>query len=726
MPLSANAEVILNLVMDADERTAGMMPGWDIELARQKMLFFTLPKDFGEDFGDVCKALDAKLATNSSALYERAISFMLGIAESLVSPVELDHNLTSKRLHGDGGLAGDLVGRIADAAGHLAQRWADADKDAFARVTALIKLEDTAANKGDNLFGGWARKWETETDRDPYANSDDYLACFGQLYQRGMYYPDLYFAREKGKTKTQFFNDYGMQAARCRRMGSLGGTTNPAIAVLGEDDMSGKGNIWGSAATDYILRFPNKWHEVRKVIAKEQVAAGEADDWGAVKFTEWVVVDAMLGLRSVFLLRGLGRVAFQLRPDWHADERKLTYAGGQIYDLLCDRVKVFDDILLDGADDAYREAAAPRVGKSNNHFKIACTGQAALDTVRSFNAGCSAAYPDAVKERMFTNVTLSYEVPQMYAASMATENGIRDYEKRTGEKVDDGEGGSVVTSMIGRFNDAIRDYRVKAILAALPSDSPFKTLDPASIKKLTDPAINDQQLIAAAHVNGIDFRPESEEDAIDRAGTLCTKRVTMLLEKELSNQPSTLSSPQDENQPSTLSSPQDADQPSTLSSPQGADQPTALSSPQDENQPSTLSSPQSGRIEGRGGVRTRLLTASKRNFFQNTELLDVPFSTDFGNIQRMYMDVMPLEIENWKTIYSDMDANGYPTPGTIWAKRHETLSRIWPDWGKCFDTPEGVAPSEYETAIYVAPTLKQFIGMWNDNIARAKAAAENA
>ena len=91
-----------------------------------------------------------------------------------------------------------------------------------------------------------------------------------------------------------------------------------------------------------------------------------------------------------------------------------------------------------------------------------------LNTVRSFNAGYSEAYPDAVKERMFTNVTLSYEVPQMYAASMATENGIRDYEKRTGEKVDDGEGGSVVTSMIGRFNDAIRDYRVKAILAALP------------------------------------------------------------------------------------------------------------------------------------------------------------------------------------------------------------------------------------------------------------------
>lgn len=686
MPLSANAEVILNLVVDADERTAGMMPGWDIELARQKMLFFTSPKEFARDFDGVCKALDAKFAKGSSAMHERAISFMLGIAESLLSPVELDHNLISKRMHGDGVLAEDVVGRIADSAADQAHDWASQDSGALLRVTALIKLEDMAANKGDNLFGGWALKWKAETARDPYANSDDYLACFSGLYKRGMYYPDLYFAREEGKTKTQFFNDYGMQAARCRRMGSLGGTTNPAIAVLGEDDISGKANIWGQNTTDYILGFANKWHEVRKVIAKEQIAKGEADDWGAVKFTEWVVVDAMLGLRSVFLLRGLGRVAFQLRPDWHDDERKLTYAGGEIHAILCDRVRVFDDILLDGADDAYAKAAASRVGKSNNHFKIACTGQAALNTVHSFNAGYSKAYPDAVKERLFTNVTLSYEVPQMYAASMATENGIRDYEKRTGEKVDDGEGGSVVTSMIGRFNDAIRDYRVRAILAALPDDSKFKALDPTSVKKLSDPSVNNAELIAAAHVNGIDFRPEAEENAIDRAGTLCTKRVVMLLEKALSILSPSKDSP---------------------SSSKNEDDPPALS----------ILSPSKD-------VRTRLLTASKRNFFQNTELLDVPFSTDFGNIQRMYLDVMPLEIENWKTIYSDMDANGYPTPGTIWAKRADTLSRIWPDWGMCFDSPEGVAPSEYETAIYVAPTLKQFIGMWNENIARAKAAAE--
>ncbi|MCE5322582.1 hypothetical protein LLG46_04605 [bacterium] len=648
-----SAEVALNLVMDADDRTEGMMAGWDIELARQKMLFFTTPDEFSAVYEGVVRPLNAKFPASGSALKTRAISFMLGIAESLLSPIELHHNLCSDKLFGCSKMSDDDVARYRKASADLVRDWAKQDKNAFLSVTKLIKVEDMAANKGDNLFAAWALKWQDENGRDPYASVDDYLTCFGALYQRGMYYPDLYFAREDGKTKTQFFNDYGMQALRCRRMGSLGGTTNPAIALGGEDDMSGISNIWGKTTTDFICSVPNKWHNVRKLIAAEQVEKSEADDWGATKFTEWVVVDAMLGLRSIFLLRGLGRVAFQLRPDWHNDEKKLTYAGGEIYDILCSRVKIFDDILLDGADEKYKQIAKPRVGVSNNHFKVACTGQACLNVVRSFNSGHSENYPDALKHRMFTNVTLSYEVSQMYAASMATENGIRDYEKRAGEKVDDGEGGSVITSMIGRFNDAIRDYRVKSLIAALPGSSKFKSIEPASVKKLTDASVNNAEFVAEAKAAGIDFDPTSEEDAIDRAGTLCTKRVVMLLEKN------------------------------------------------------------------EGLKRTRILTASKRNFFQNTELLDVPFSTDFGNIQRMYLNVMPLEVTDWKTLYEDMGENGYPKPGSIWAKRSETLTKIWPDWTKVFEVAT-VKPEEYEGAIYVQPTLKQFIGMWNENIARAK------
>jgi len=657
--MTTHKDAILNLVCDRDERTKGMMPGWDIELALQKALFFTPPTDFPSMLELILSSLDREFSAGDSKLRERIVTFVLGLAESLSSPVELDHNLSRTQFHGKNALSRDRANELRTVASNQVKRWFDQDRETFLSVTARIKAEDLAANKGDNLFAGWAKKWESENGRDPYANPTDYLSCFSALYQPGMYYPDLYFAREEGKTKTQFFNDYGLQAARCRRMGSLGGTTNPVIAVAGEDDMSGIGCIWGGDATQFIRQFPNKWHEVRRLIAREQINGGHPDDWAATRFTEWVVVDAMLGLRSVFLLRGLGRVAFQLRPDWHDDEEKLTYAGGEIYARLCQRVKLFDDILLDGADGFYVELAKPRIGKSNNHFKIACTGQAALNVIRNFNAGYSPKYPDALRERMFTNTTLSYEVSQMYAAQVATDEGIADYERRTGEKVDDGEGGSVVTSMIGRFNDAIRDYRVKTLLNSLPEDSKFKSIDPASIKKLTDPAINNPEFIASVRVLGIDFDPMAEEDAIDRAGTLCTKRVVILLEKE------------------------------------------------------------------RGLKRTRILTASKRNFFQNTELLDVPFSTDFGNIQRMYLDLMPLRIENWKTLYEGMDENGYPIPGTIWAKRAEILAKIWPDWSRVFEK-DGVKPEEYGTAIYVVPTLKQFIAMWNENVARARKFAEEA
>jgi hypothetical protein len=120
----------------------------------------------------------------------------------------------------------------------------------------------------------------------------------------------------------------------------------------------------------------------------------------------------------------------------------------------------------------------------------------------------------------------------------------------------------------------------------------------------------------------------------------------------------------------------------------------------------------------------KILTASKRNFFQNTELLDVAFSTDFGNIQRMYLDLVPLEVDNWNSIYEYMDENGNPVPGSLWAKRSEVLGRIWPDWDRAFEVG-AVKPEDYAAASYLVPTLTQFLGMWNENVARAgKFAAE--
>lgn len=658
--LDAASQTIVNVAMNRDPRCQGMMQGWAIEAARQKLLFFTKPSEFTTRFNAVADKLACEFESGDTDTHMRCFAFMLGVADSLNSIVELHHNLQKPAPHGES-LSDADVAACYDKASKLVFEWEKADPAAARAVIDCIKTEDLAANKGDNLFIAWAKNWQKDTGVEPYANVSEFLKCFKALYQPETYYVALFLAWERNETDTEFFNDYGLQAARCRKIGSLGGTTNPAISVMGEDDYSGKGNIHGQEAIDFITKNPNKWTEIRKVIAKEQIERGEADDWGATAFTEWVVVDAMLGLRSLFLHEGLGRVAFQLRPDWHCDEEKLTRGGGQIYDILGKRMSVFDSILLEGAGAPYADIAAPRVNKPNNHFKIACTSQVALDVVRSFNAGFHPKYPDALKERMFTNMTLSYEVPQMVATSVAVEEGIADYEKRTGEKVDDGRGGSVVTSMIGRFNDAIRVYRIEQLLAALPADSKFKSeIKPAAVKALTDAPLNSDEFMAEVAKAGIAYDPEAEEDAVDHAGSLATKRTVMYLEQ-------------------------------------------------------------------RYGHRSRILTASKRKFHQNTDLLNVPFSTDFGNIQRMYLDLKlqqgTVKVDSWKTIYDGMNQDGTPAAGSIWANRHEILSKIWPDWVKAFD-PEGVQPAEYLDTIYVPPTLNQFLGFWAENVARSTAARE--
>ncbi|HUV04062.1 MAG TPA: hypothetical protein VMX94_03025 [Armatimonadota bacterium] len=657
------SQTIIGLVTGKDPRAEGMMPGWAVEVARQKLLFLTAPAAFPARLKAVSDELCCLFQQEGIEVHTNCIAFLLGIADSLNSAVELQHNLQNSELHGEGTLSDADVATCYEKAANLVLACEKQSPDAARAALDSVKAEDLAVNKGDNLYIAWAKNWEVERGADPYSSVSEFLQCFKALYSPETYYVALFLAWKRGETRTQFFNDYGLHAARCRKIGSLGGTTNPAIAVMGEDDLDGKGNVHGEEATRFITSRPNKWREVRKVIAREQLQRGEQDDWAGTAFTEWVVVDAMLGLRSVFLLEGLGRVAFQLRPDWHCDEKKLAYAGGQIYEQLGRRMKVFDDILLEGAGEPYASIAAPRVGKPNNHFKISCTSQVALNIVRAFNAGRHPDYPDALKERMFTNMTLSYEVSQMTATWLALEQGLAEYERRTGEKVDDGKGGSVITSMIGRFNDAIRVYRVEHLLAALPEGSRFKAeIKPSAVKSLTDAPLNTDEFKAEVAKAGVEFDPEAEEDAIDRAGTLCTKRAVMHIQHKY------------------------------------------------------------------GTDRTRILTASKRNFAQNTELLDVPFSTDFGNIQRAYLDLKMtgmLKVESWRTIYDGMNPDGTPVAGSIWDKRNRVLARIWPDWVKAFD-PDGVRPEEYINAIYVPPTLNQFIGFWNENVARAKAAREAA
>jgi len=106
--------------------------------------------------------------------------------------------------------------------------------------------------------------------------------------------------------------------------------------------------------------------------------------------------------------------------------------------------------------------------------------------------------------------------------------------------------------------------------------------------------------------------------------------------------------------------------------------------------------------------------------------LDVPFSTDFGNIQRMYLDLLKsgdAKVCSWNTLFDAMNPDGTPAAGSAWDKREKTLRRIWPDWAKAYEV-DGVSPDDYLNTIYVPPTLTQFIGFWDENVQRARAARE--
>ncbi|MHB1456051.1 MAG: hypothetical protein ACYC0V_03955 [Armatimonadota bacterium] len=647
-----SARLIADLVSGVHFGIIDMMPGWNIQLASQKLLFFTKPDTFATTLSDIYDILDSRFDAKTS-LQPDFISFMLKILESLYSPVEISYNLQSNALHGSSVMEDISLQNSIQYITPILKLWESRSPDAARRVLDEIKVEDLAVNKGDNLFIEWATRWESKNGIDPYSTLENYTNCFKELYTPDNYYISLFQAWDAGRTKTQFFNDYGLHSERCRRIGSLGGTTNPAIAVMGEDDLDGIGNIRGDSAINMIKAAGNKWHQQRESIAKQQDFLEESDEWGASAFTEIVVTDAMLAMRPVYLLRGLGRVAYQIRPDWHLDEEKLIRTAVGVYESLSERVSAFDNILLDSADELYTKLSDERRGKPNTHFKIACTSGIALNVVKALNAGYHPDYPDAIKERMFTNMTLVFDVSQMVASNLAIENGISEYEIRTGSCVDDGEGGSAVASMIGRFNDAIRIYRIEHLLAALPEESPYKTVDPASIKTLNTPPVNAPEFLDAVKACGVEYDPQKEEDAIDHAGTLVTKRASILLERfHLLD-------------------------------------------------------------------RARILTASKRNFNQNTDLLGIAFSTDFGNIQRMSLDCIDAQSVCSKcSIYDGMNQDGTPEPDSVWGHRSQILGNIWPDWVKAFN-PDGVKPEDYLKTIYVTPTLKQFTTFWNENIRRA-------
>jgi len=632
---------ILNVAEGRDGRTKHLMDGDDARIAAYKLVFFTTPSEYRELAPAIREELKRRFAEADGELRRRYIQFALYWADSIHSPVDLDHNLTRFEWHGEGVLTEEEIGSEREEILSLLG-WMQGQDERVAREI-LDYLRQYAFNvnsaKGENLFRAWALKWQTERGKDPFATLTDYIAHRAELFSRGNYYVEQYFARRSGKTITQFFNDYSEQADDCRKLGSLGGTTNPVIATLGEDDL------------------PRKWAPVRRRIAERQIRESLDDEWAGTTFTEEVVVNAMLGQRPVFLLEGLGRVAFQLRTDKHEDIDYLLNEAPEIYMRLCERLKPVDEIFLEDADELYHRLSDGRVGHSNNHFKVSVTGPVGLKVLREFNAG-----NNRYGVRLYTNATVTHDLSQIAASVDAEIEGMMEYKRKTGKQLAEEvtEGGSVVTSMMGRYLDAMREERLEAILNAL--DEPLRSEVMLKLKKgapLNDPALKDERVLAELRRKGIEFNPDEEEQAVKGLPTLITKMAIIYAVKKYGWQ-----------------------------------------------------------------LGNRLLSASKRNFEQNTDLEnEVRYSTDFGDIQALSIgreykpNEEPLKGFDWETAMPIRDESNR------WWRIYQTILRMYPDGEKHLRF-DGFKPEEWMEKRYNKATWQQFTDKWWLNCKRARMCVE--
>lgn len=637
------ADRLLDLVERRDPRVADLLAEEPARIAALKLLFFTTPDEYRQLAETLRRVLHTRYVAAQPRRQLDLLRFALEWTDSLNSPVDLDHNLANRDLHAGRVLSEQEVRSEQDFNRIVLAELAQAEPEIAEQLLADRCDYAMSVNsaKGQNLFRAWAERWQTATGRDPFASLDSYLDHRAELFARGNYYTDLYFSRRAGTSITQFFNDYGEQADDCRRVGSAGGTTNPVIATFGEDDL------------------PAKWGEARRKLAERQQSENRDVEWAATAFTELVVFNAQLGQRGVFLLEGLGRISFQLRTDKADDADYLLAETPEIYARLCDRLAGIDAILLEGADPLYRKRAGGRLGVSNNHFKVSVSGPVALRLLREMNAG-----NNRLNTRLYTNATVTHDLSQIVAALDATQQGIADWQQKTGEPVveDDGDFGSVVTSMMGRYVDGMRGLRIRALLDALGSDHPLHRAlaDKVTPKSsLAKPPLNDPKLVAALAERGVDFRPEEEEDAVRNIATLITKKAVHYAE--------------------------------------------------------TKYGPERGN---------RILSASKRFFAMNTDLEnEVRYATDFGDIQAQSLEATYQP--NPARLAGLDPETGLPRedPDSFWWRRLEELRRIFPDAERYF-TNDGIPPEQWIQQPYNAGTMKEFTKKWWLCVDRARLSVE--
>ena len=631
-----------DLIVGKDPRTATWLFEEPSRVAATKLMFMTTP----DEYRDLVEPLQSYLSQRYSELNTeeqvRLFSFAVLWAESFHSPVDLSHNLTSDRPHKNQILSDTEIEQQCQSLLEWVESLSQQNPSVEKRFLSEQRDYTFAVNsaKGLNLFKRSAERW-LETGRDPFGCIREYLAQRASLFARGNYYVDLYFSFSEGKSITQFFNDYGEQAEDCRKIGSLGGTTNPVIATLGEDDL------------------PGKWGEARRKLVEIARSEGYDDEWAATAFTELVVFNAQLAQRPVFLLKRLGRISFQLRTDKAEDVDYLLSETPEIYARLCERLQVVDEILLEGSDPSYQDCAHGARGVSNNHFKVSVSGPAALRALTEFNSG-----NNRLDTRLFTNATVTHDLSQITAALDATLAGAEQWERRTGEPMieNDGHFGSVVTSMMGRYVDAMRARRIQQLSQSLGSDDPWtEKIQPCLSGKipLTSEPLNQTELVDALRSRSEDYRPDSEEDAIRNVATLITKIAILYAIRKY------------------------------------------------------------GEEKG-----NRLLSASKRFFQMNTDLENGHrFSTDFGDIQAESIDVTYQEQPDPWAGFDKETGEVIESEDNPWWQRIQEIRRIFPEAERHL-TPGGITPEEWMDQPYNQATMKEFTAKWWLNVERARQSVE--
>ena len=283
----------------ATERLADAILGGQGQEARDNLLFFTPPAEFGRRLAAVREALEKRFGAASGDGQERTLGFLADMATALHSYLPA-WNLRS-------GMDGGQIAAQARATATLAARLAGAAPEVTRRVLANWRAYARA-------------RLEAEKAQDPTQAAADlvgdsvghYLERMAAAVNSG-YLRRVAEARYRGETVTELGNDYAAYLDYALYLGISFETTNPPLIDL----------AW--------VADPERWNLVvdRIIAANPQASEEEL----ARRVTLQVVLANMRLLRPIFLLTEgrMGLVSLQVNPKKHGDSTSMIADAEAIY-----------------------------------------------------------------------------------------------------------------------------------------------------------------------------------------------------------------------------------------------------------------------------------------------------------------------------------------------------------------------------------------------------------